>query len=81
MVLLVVELLLIPLREISYPLYRVPMYFGYVRIVAYSIIAASFRIHRLPAYLAVVIFVCAYFALVVITRNGGEFSSVLLGVP
>lgn len=78
--LMAVELVMIPLREISYPLYRVPLYFGYVKVVAYPMIVHSFRSHRTVAALALVGFVSAYFVLVVVQRNAGTYSSEILGV-
>ncbi|MGK9147411.1 EpsG family protein [Plantibacter flavus] len=77
-VLLIIELIMLPIREISYPLYRIPAYFGYIRIVAYAMIASSLRTHKLPGYLAVVTFVAAYFYLVVYLRSQGEYSSSVL---
>jgi hypothetical protein len=78
--LLSIELLLIPLREISYPLYRIPLYFGYIKIVGYAIIVSSIRGHRAAAAVAMIIFVVAYFILVVVGRNEGQYLSVILGI-
>lgn len=78
--LMAIELVMIPLREISYPLYRVPLYFGYVKILAYAMTVQTFRSHRWVAALGLVGFVSAYFVLVVVQRNGGEYSSEILGV-
>jgi len=77
-VLLIIELVMLPIREISYPLYRIPAYFGYVRIIAYAMIASSLRVHRLPGYIAVGLFIAAYFYLVVILRSQGEYASAVL---
>ncbi|EZP29045.1 EpsG family protein [Microbacterium oleivorans] len=79
-VLLTIELALIPLREISYPLYRIPLYFGYAKIVAYAVVVKSIRAHRGLAALAMMAFVVAYFLLVVVGRNSGGYSSEMLGI-
>lgn len=78
--LMAIELVMIPLREISYPLYRVPLYFGYVKILAYAMTVHTFRQHRWLAALGLIGFVTAYFVLVVVQRNDGAYSSEILGI-
>lgn len=76
--LLVIELVLLPIREITYALYRVPLYFGMARVLAYGVIVAQFNRNRAIAAIAAVGFDIAYFALVVIGRGEFEYRSVIL---
>jgi hypothetical protein len=77
-VLLALELILLPVREISYPFYRLLAYFGYLRIIAYGLIAGLVVRHRIAAGLAAVAFSAAYFILIVIGRNEAFYESSML---
>lgn len=80
-VMLVVEVLLLPIRQLSYPLYRTLMYFGYMRVFAYAQIVSSFATkYRLPATAGLYIFVFLYFLNISILSGNAAFSSELLGV-
>lgn len=76
--LLAIELLILPVRELAFGLYRVPMYFGFARILGYGVIIGSVSNRRLLARTAAAIFVVGYFALQVIGRTGIEYQSALL---
>lgn len=78
LVLLVIELITLPIREISYPLYRIPMYFGLMRILAYGMIAAQVKTHKLLAGVGAIVFSATYFFFVVIYRNGAVYHSAIL---
>lgn len=78
MTFLTVETVLLPMREISYPLYRIPLYFGYLRILGYAAIVAHAGRYRRIVAVGAYAFVVLYFALLVIGRDGLEFSSVIL---
>lgn len=75
-VLLAMELIILPIREVSYPFYRVPLYFGQVRVFGYALIAAQFTRYRTLASVGVVSFVAVYFCFVAMVANDGWFRSV-----
>jgi hypothetical protein len=77
--LLAVGLLILPLRELFYPIYRVALYFGDLRILAYGVIIGSLPARWRPTLTtAAVLFVVAYFILVVVLRGDGLYSSDIL---
>lgn len=78
LVLLTLELVLLPVREISYPFYRLLAYFGYLRILGYGLIVGLLPRFRITASFATVAFAAAYFWLIVIGRNEAYYSSVIL---
>ncbi len=78
LMLLSLELILLPVREISYPFYRLLAYFGYLRIIGYGLIVGMVTRNRLAAGLVAVAFSAAYFALIVLERNEAFYSSAIL---
>lgn len=78
LVLLSLELILLPIREISYPFYRLLAYFGYLRILGYGIIVGALPRHRFAGGVIAVSFAAAYFLLIVIDRNEAFYSSTIL---
>jgi hypothetical protein len=78
LVLLTLELVLLPVREISYPFYRLLAYFGYLRIIAYALIVRQLVRGRAAGGLLAITFAAAYFWLIVISRNNALYSSAVL---
>ncbi|MDF2991473.1 MAG: hypothetical protein K0S37_1987 [Microbacterium sp.] len=78
LVLLSLELVLLPVREISYPFYRLLAYFGYLRIIGYGLIVGAVPKHRFAAGLVAVAFSAAYFFLIIIDRNEAFYASAIL---
>lgn len=76
--LLAIELVILPTRELAFGLYRVPLYFGFTRILGYGVILGAVVKNRVPVRIAGVIFVVAYFFLVVIGRSEFEYESSVL---
>jgi len=76
--LLTLELVLLPVREISYPFYRLLVYFGYLRILGYGMIVGQMPRNRFLGSVAAVAFAAAYFWLIVIERNEAYYSSAIL---
>lgn len=75
LVLLSLELVLLPVREISYPFYRLLAYFGYLRILGYGLIVGVLPRGRVFGGLLAVAFAAAYFWLIIIDRNEAFYSS------
>lgn len=78
LVLLSLELILLPVREISYPFYRLLAYFGYLRIIGYAMIVGALPKYRAVAGIAAIAFAAAYFFFIVIGRNEAFYSSAIL---
>ncbi len=78
LVLLTLELVLLPVREISYPFYRLLAYFGYLRVIGYALIVGQLTRGRALGGLVAVAFAAAYFALIVIDRNEAFYASAIL---
>jgi hypothetical protein len=79
-VVLTVELILLPIREISYPFYRIVLYLGYIRVFAYSLVVQAFKgTTRVAVNFAVIVFAFLYFLAMYIWNGTGLFSSQLLG--
>jgi len=80
LVLLLIEMILLPLRIISYPVYRVLLYFSCAKVMAYSYIVSFISSSRWVWNLGLIVFNSAYFYFVVIERNSGWYTSSLLGL-
>lgn len=76
--LLAIELVILPTRELAFGLYRVPLYFGFTRILGYGVILGAVAKNRIPVRIAGAIFVVTYFVLVVVGRSGFEYESTVL---
>ncbi|MDR1825965.1 MAG: EpsG family protein [Bifidobacteriaceae bacterium] len=78
--LLAIELVLLPMREIAYPLYRLLTYFAYAKVIAYPMIAMSFttEARRRLAQVATVAFVALYFILWVSKLDDVTYTSDIL---
>ncbi|MFC7788633.1 EpsG family protein [Microbacterium sp. MAHUQ-60] len=76
--LLAVELFILPVRELAFGLYRVPMYFGFIRIIGYGAIIGAVANRKLAARIAAVAFVLGYFVFMVLGRTGIEYRSAML---
>ncbi|MDR6867240.1 hypothetical protein J2Y69_001841 [Microbacterium resistens] len=72
---LVIELLILPVRDLGFGLYRIPLYFGFTRILGYGLILGAFRKNKVVAGIFGVIFVVAFFLFVIVGRGGFEYRS------
>ena len=76
--LLAVELLILPIRELAFGLYRVPMYFGFTRILSYGVIVGSVTNRGTLARVLATVFVVGYFIFMVLGRTGIEYRTEIL---
>lgn len=76
--LLAIDLALLPIREISYPFYRILAYFGYMKILAYGVLVNLVRGPRTVFAIGAVGFSAAYFIFIVVIRNQAFYSSQIL---
>lgn len=76
--LLAIDLAMLPIREISYPFYRILAYFGYMRILAYGVMVNLVRGPRVTFAVGAVAFSAAYFLFIVVIRNEAFYRSEIL---
>lgn len=78
LVISLIEAILLPIRLISYPLYRIPLYFGFFRPFSYSFIAKRFKDKLNIFPLLILVFDFLYLNLLVFGQTDLQYHSDIL---